>query len=126
MAPSYHRYDTVDFRALDPLLGSWADLNTLVEQAHARGVRLIADIALNHVSDQHPWFLQALKNEQARERQYFTFSESGIYKCWWGHRSLPELRLSHPDLQHELTGRRQCSGFLARKRIRWYQTRLRQ
>ncbi|NLI79659.1 MAG: hypothetical protein GX442_24845 [Candidatus Riflebacteria bacterium] len=102
-APSYHRYDTTDFRALDPLLGTWDDLAELVRQAHARGLRLVFDVALNHVSRDHPWFRAAAAGGAgARERQYFRFLEDGKYLCWWGYGHMPELQLDHPDLLDEL------------------------
>lgn len=100
-APSYHRYDTTDHCALDPLLGTWEDLELLICDAHARGLRIVCDIALNHVSHQHPWFLAAA-DRNARERSYFKFTEDGSYHCWWGFHTLPELQLSDPFLQDYL------------------------
>jgi len=101
-APSYHRYDTTDYRGLDPLLGSWKDLEMLVHEVHARGLRLVADIALNHVSNLHPWFVKAVEDINSAERDFFTFDQHGKYQCWWGYPTLPELRLDNQYLQHEL------------------------
>ncbi len=101
-APTFHRYDTVDFRALDPLLGTWDDLSALIARAHDRGIKVVFDIALNHVSREHPWFQAALRDPAAPERGYFRFLENGQYLCWWGHADLPELQLGHPALQEEL------------------------
>jgi hypothetical protein len=101
-APSYHRYDAVDFCALDPLLGDWKDLERLVSEAHKRGLKLVFDIALNHVSVEHPWFQKALKDPKSKERSWFKFDKKGNYQCWWGYHTLPELQLNNPELQQML------------------------
>jgi len=54
-------YDVADFRRIDPLFGDVADAEGLIRGAHALGIRVIADIVPNHVSDQHPWFQAALR-----------------------------------------------------------------
>ncbi|MBU1105681.1 MAG: hypothetical protein KKB51_03350 [Candidatus Riflebacteria bacterium] len=100
-APSYHRYDTVDFCALDPMLGDWKDLDNLVHEAHRRGLKLMFDVALNHVSHQHPWFQKALKDPHCKERSWFKFDSAGNYQCWWGYETLPELQFNNPDLQQK-------------------------
>jgi alpha-glucosidase len=53
-------YDVSDYRDVDPIFGSLADAETLIAQAHERGVRIIVDLVPNHTSDQHPWFQAAL------------------------------------------------------------------
>ncbi|HMG64673.1 MAG TPA: maltose alpha-D-glucosyltransferase, partial [Streptosporangiaceae bacterium] len=55
-------YDISDFTAILPEYGTIGDFVELVEQAHARGIRVIADLVINHTSDQHPWF-QASRSE---------------------------------------------------------------
>jgi alpha-glucosidase len=50
-------YDVSDHTRVDPLFGSEADFDRLVERAHALGIRVVLDLVMNHTSDQHPWFL---------------------------------------------------------------------
>ncbi|MFI1370183.1 glycoside hydrolase family 13 protein [Streptomyces griseochromogenes] len=55
-----HGYDVADYRAIDPLFGTLAEAEQLIEEAHRHGIRVIPDIVPNHTSDQHPWFRAAL------------------------------------------------------------------
>jgi len=55
-------YDIADFMAILPEFGTIGDFVELVEEAHERGIRVIADLVMNHTSDQHPWF-QASRSE---------------------------------------------------------------
>lgn len=52
-------YDVTDYRAVAPEYGSLADADELIARAHARGLRVLFDLVLNHTSDQHPWFLRS-------------------------------------------------------------------
>jgi alpha-glucosidase len=54
-------YDITDHRDVDARLGSLDDFDALVEDAHGLGIKVIIDIVPNHTSDQHPWFLEALR-----------------------------------------------------------------
>ncbi|MGH3659428.1 MAG: alpha-amylase family glycosyl hydrolase, partial [Micromonosporaceae bacterium] len=67
-------YDVADYRDVDPLFGSLADLDALLADAHQRGLRVIVDIVPNHTSSAHPWFIQALADgpgSAARDRYLF-------------------------------------------------------
>lgn len=56
-------YDISDFTEIDPVFGSIADLQSLIEKAHENGIRLVLDFIPNHSSDQHEWFQKSLKRE---------------------------------------------------------------
>ena len=54
-------YDVADYCDVDPLFGTLADFDVMLQAAHARGIRVIVDLVPNHSSDQHPWFQEALR-----------------------------------------------------------------
>lgn len=69
-------YDIADYRDVDPRLGSLADFDDLVRQAHDRGIRIIVDIVPNHTSERHPWFTAALAaGPGSAERDRYIFRE---------------------------------------------------
>lgn len=63
-------YDIADFYTLLPEYGTVDDMAELLEAAHARGIRVIADMVMNHTSDQHPWFLEARDPTSPRHDWY--------------------------------------------------------
>ena len=66
-------YDVVDHRAVDPAMGTLADLDLLVAAAHARGLKVVGDVVANHTSVHHPWFVEAREGgpgHPARERYH--------------------------------------------------------
>ncbi|MDO6748660.1 alpha-amylase family glycosyl hydrolase, partial [Gilvimarinus sp. 1_MG-2023] len=52
-------YDICDYQAIDPVFGTLADFDQLLQQAHQRDIRIILDLVANHTSDQHPWFIDS-------------------------------------------------------------------
>ncbi|MET8679792.1 glycoside hydrolase family 13 protein [Streptomyces sp. NPDC004647] len=67
-------YDVADYRDIDPAFGTLAEAQTMIEEAHDLGLRIVIDIVPNHTSDQHHWFRQALADgpgSAARERYIF-------------------------------------------------------
>ena len=84
-SPSYHGYDTVDHYAVDREYGSNEDFVALVDAAHARGVRVLLDLMLNHTSSEHPWFREALADPASPYRDWYRFStEDPGYRGPWG------------------------------------------
>ncbi len=74
-SPSYHGYDAVDYRTINPDYGTMADFQAFLAAAHARGIKVIVDYVMNHCSNQHPWFTAAAGGDPAY-RDYFRWSPS--------------------------------------------------
>jgi alpha-glucosidase len=69
-----HGYDVADYRDVDPMFGTLADFDAMLETAHGLGIRVIVDVVPNHTSSDHPWFQEALAAEPgspARDRYVF-------------------------------------------------------
>lgn len=77
-----HGYDVSDYRAIDPRFGSLKDFDQLIEQARARGIKIIIDGVFNHCSDQHPWFKQAIQDKKSEFRGFFHWSEKAKPNNW--------------------------------------------
>ena len=69
-------YDVADYYQLLPEYGTLDDLKELLEAAHQRGLRVIADLVLNHTSDQHPWFQAARSDPHSPYRDYYVWSDT--------------------------------------------------
>ena len=69
-------YDISDYTGIHPDYGTLADFKNLLEAAHARHIRLIMDLVLNHSSDQHPWFQAARSDRNSPFRDYYVWSDS--------------------------------------------------
>lgn len=63
-SPSHHGYDVTDFRTIEEDFGSMQDFETLLSEAKSRNIKIILDIALNHISEYHDWFLKALEGNE--------------------------------------------------------------
>jgi alpha-glucosidase len=99
-ALSTHRYDASSFDHVDPLLGGDDALRSLLAAAHARSMRVVGDLTLNHCGSGHEWFLAAENDPSAPERELFFFDGSPPlgYACWLGVPSLPTLNWSSSDV----------------------------
>jgi maltose alpha-D-glucosyltransferase/alpha-amylase len=69
-------YDIADYHNVHPDYGSVEDFKKLVDEAHSRGMRVVADLVLNHTSDQHPWFVESRKSKDNPYRDYYVWSDS--------------------------------------------------
>ena len=68
-------YDVADYTDVDPLFGTLADFDELVEQAHARGMRVVIDFVPNHTSDRHPWFVEARASRDNPRRDWYVWRD---------------------------------------------------
>lgn len=97
--PTYHKYGATDFHRVDPDLGTEADLRSLIDDAHGRGMRVLVDFVGNHCSDQHPFFVEARNDPSSRYRDWFVWDEDapGGYVSFFGGGELPHLRHDNPE-----------------------------
>jgi len=72
-SPSYHKYDVVDYRGIDPEYGTLADYQNLVEEAHERDIKVLLDFVINHTSELHPWFKEAVKGPNNPYRDFYVW-----------------------------------------------------
>jgi maltose alpha-D-glucosyltransferase/alpha-amylase len=70
-------YDISDYRNVDPTYGTLDDFKRLLEEAHARGLRVVTELVINHTSDQHPWFQRARSAPPGSpERDFYVWSDT--------------------------------------------------
>ncbi len=72
VSPSYHGYDVVDYYQVNPAYGTNEDFQRLMAEAHARGIRVIVDLVLNHTGRDHPWF-QASRDPASAQRNWYVW-----------------------------------------------------
>ena len=68
-------YDISDFWTILPEYGDLGDAVELIEEAHRRGIRVIADLVMNHTSDQHPWFLESRQDRTNPKADWFVWGD---------------------------------------------------
>ena len=98
----YHGYHTTDLFSIDPRFGDLDDLKNLISAAHKRNMKAIMDWTVNHVSWSHPYFIEALQNENSKYRKWFHFYKSSDkygYLCFLDVVTLPKLRLEYPPVK---------------------------
>jgi glycosidase len=111
-SPSNHKYDTTDYSLIDDNFGSLATFQTLADEAHARGMRLILDGVFNHTSSDSIYFdrygrypsLGACESVDSPYRSWYTFSGTGPcdgqgYESWFGYDSLPKLQANSAEVR---------------------------
>src|SRR5450756_1512200 len=67
-------YDVSDFYNIQPRFGTVDDFKALIDAAHARGMHIIADLVMNHTSDQHPWFVEPRASRNSPKRDYYIWN----------------------------------------------------
>lgn len=83
-SPSYHGYDVQDFYSIEKDFGTIEDFNSLITTAKDNDIKIILDLPLNHVSEEHEWFKKSLSND-AQYNDYFVWQEKipeGYGKAW--------------------------------------------
>ena len=110
-SPSYHKYDVTDYFDIDPEYGTLEDMRALLAEAHARGIRVILDLPINHCSSEHPWFRSAADSETSPFRGWFNWSAepqngySEINGVWYESRfvaSMPDLNLDCSAVREQI------------------------
>ncbi|MEV0384344.1 alpha-amylase family protein [Nonomuraea sp. NPDC050643] len=121
-------YDITDFYSIDPRLGTLGDFVEFMRTAHDRGLRVIADLVVNHTSDQHPWFKEARSAKDSPRRDWYVWSdkpepdnpeqvvfpdkEDSIWEYDKGsrqyylhsfYRHQPDLNVANPEVRDEIT-----------------------
>ncbi|MGC4940430.1 alpha-amylase family protein [Kribbella sp. DT2] len=120
-------YDITDFYGVDPRLGTHGDLVELITLAQDRGMRVIADLVVNHTSDQHPWFQSARESRESPYRDWYVWrdqppedategivfpdqetslwqydEQAGQYYLHQFYKHQPDLDITNPEVREEI------------------------
>lgn len=71
---TYHKYHVTDYKGIDPEYGTIDDFKEFVNEAHKRKIQIISDYIINHTSNTHPWFLEAIKGRDNPYRKYYVWA----------------------------------------------------
>jgi maltose alpha-D-glucosyltransferase/alpha-amylase len=70
-------YDIADYRSINPAYGSMRDFTNFLREAHARGLKVITELVINHTSDQHAWFQRARRSPPgSAKRNFYVWSDT--------------------------------------------------
>jgi len=116
-------YDISDYYSIHPEYGTMEDFRAVLEGAHARGMKVIMDLVVNHTSDEHPWFI-ASRDKNSPYRDYYFWREgkkrpnnwSSLFegkawewdseaKAWYLHifaKKQPDLNMDNPKVRQEV------------------------
>jgi maltose alpha-D-glucosyltransferase/alpha-amylase len=120
-------YDISDYTTIHPAYGTQQDFEYFLAQAHARGLRVIIELVLNHTSDQHAWFQEARSSIHSQRRDWYVWSETDdryrgvriifvdtelsnwawdpVSKSYYWHRFFshqPDLNYDNPEVREEI------------------------
>ena len=111
---SSHRYDTGDYKAPDPMLGTMEDFKALVDAAHAHSIKVILDGVYSHTGSDSLYFnkhghfsgVGAFQSQESPFRNWYTFYNwPNSYHSWWNFDTLPTVNKMHPDfIEYIITG----------------------
>lgn len=68
-------YDISDYQAIQPEYGTMEDFDALLFDAHARGMRVVMDLVVNHTSDEHPWFIESRSSKNSPQRDWYIWHD---------------------------------------------------
>ncbi len=68
-------YDISDYEDIDPTFGTLADIDELIAQLHARGMKLVMDLVVNHTSDEHAWFVDSRSGRDAEHADWYMWRD---------------------------------------------------
>jgi glycosidase len=112
-AASNHRYNTSDYKKVDPILGTNEDFARLCKIAREKGIHVILDGVYSHTGDDSVYFNKkenypekgAFQGPESEYYDWYSFDEEGNYNSWWGFQSLPEVNeLNEKFLKYIITG----------------------
>lgn len=114
-AHSNHRYNTADYRTVDPLLGTNEDFTALCDAAHQLDIRIILDGVFNHTGSDSVYFnkekrygdaVGACNDPHSPYRDWYSWIDYPTrYNSWWGFKTLPDLREDCPDYREFICGK---------------------
>ena len=94
---SNHKYDTGDYKKIDPGFGGDKAFDALVEQAGKHGIHIILDGVFSHTGDDSVYFQDAVRSQESPYFSWFKFIEyPKTYDCWWGVTTLPNVNELDP------------------------------
>jgi alpha-glucosidase len=116
-------YDISDYTDIDPLFGTLAEFDSLLAEAHRRGIKVILDLVPNHTSDRHPWFMESRASRDNQKRDWYIWrdptTDGGPPNNW-----LSEFGGSAWEFD-ALTGQYYCHTFLsAQPDLNWWNPEL--
>ncbi len=94
-----HRYDCCDFFHVDPKLGGDQALIELIDIMHKNNIKVVIDISINHTGISHPWLLEAKKDKNSKEAEYYYIDSEGNISCWYDVPTLPQLNYTSSKLR---------------------------
>ena len=97
-----HRFDAIDYFHVDEKLGGDEALVSLIEKCHARGIRVVVDISINHTSPENEWFRKALDDRTSPEAGFYYLNDDGSYSSWAGVSTMPQLNFNSQLLRDRL------------------------
>lgn len=119
-------YDISDYFSVNPDFGKMEDIEELISQAGSLGIKIMIDLVVNHTSDEHHWFRQALQDSHSKYRDYYIFKsgvngaapnnwrsifggsaweklpDEDIYYLHVFHKKQPDLNWENPSLRQEI------------------------